>query len=99
MNESLVSPEISALALKLGFIFGEILEALSIPQHLQNIQCHIVKKAGSLEAEGLLESPQSRVFLFTVILGKLFHLSSFFNWKMEIIIVTNSEGCFEYKMA
>lgn len=31
MNESLISLEISALALMFGFIFGEILEALIIP--------------------------------------------------------------------
>lgn len=95
MNESPVSPDISALALKLGFIFGDILEALIIPQHLQNKQCQIVEKAGTLEAEGLLELSQSGVFLFTAVLGDLFHLSGFFIWKMDIIIVTMSKGCFE----
>lgn len=52
-------------------------------------------KAGTLEAEGLLELSQSGVFLFTAILGNLFHLSGFLIWKMDVIIVTMLKGCFE----
>lgn len=50
-----------------------------------------MEKAGTLEAEGLLELSQFGVFLFTAALGNLFHLSGFLIWKMEIIIVTMSK--------